>query len=335
MPAEPTRRIAFVDYGKGFCIVLVVMMHATLGLEAATGREGFLHAVVDFATPFRMPAFFLIAGLFLSRSIDQNWRAYLDRKFLHFAYFYVLWLSIQFAFKFPGMVKTQGAGATLASYAEAFVQPFGTLWFIYLLPVFFVATKVTRGLPPAMVWICAILLEIAPIETGVVVIDEFAARFVYFYSGYLFAPRIFVFADAAALRSRLALAGLAIWGLVNAGLVLHGTAKLPLVSLLLGFAGAAALIALSALLARRDSLPPLRYCGQKTLAIYLAFFLPMALTREILLRGGWIVDIGAMSLIVTLVAVAVPLMLECSVRHTPLGFLFARPQALRLCRSSS
>ena len=79
---EPASRIAFVDYGKGFCIVLVVMMHSVLGLEAAVGHEGWLHAVVAFAKPFRIPSFFLIAGLFLSRSIDSDWRSYLDRKVL-------------------------------------------------------------------------------------------------------------------------------------------------------------------------------------------------------------------------------------------------------------
>ena len=37
-------------------------------------------------------------------------------------------------------------------YLQAFVQPFGTLWFIYLLPVFFVVTKLTRNLSPVAVW---------------------------------------------------------------------------------------------------------------------------------------------------------------------------------------
>ena len=31
----------------------------------------------------------------------MEWRDYLDKKVLHFAYFYVLWVTIQFAFKAP------------------------------------------------------------------------------------------------------------------------------------------------------------------------------------------------------------------------------------------
>ena len=93
--------IDWVDYAKGFCIVMVVMMHSTLGVEQAAGREGWMHALVAFAKPFRMPDFFLISGLFLARVIDRDWRDYLDRKVVHFAYFYVLWVTIQFAFKAP------------------------------------------------------------------------------------------------------------------------------------------------------------------------------------------------------------------------------------------
>ena len=57
----------------------------TLGVEQAAGREGWMHAAVALARPFRMPDFFLISGLFLARVIDRARRDYLDRKVLHFA----------------------------------------------------------------------------------------------------------------------------------------------------------------------------------------------------------------------------------------------------------
>ena len=46
-------------------------------------------------------------------------------------------------------------------------------------------------MPWLIVWLGAAALEIAPIHTGSVLIDEFASRFVYFYTGYIFAPHIF------------------------------------------------------------------------------------------------------------------------------------------------
>jgi hypothetical protein len=42
-------RVDWVDYAKGICIVMVVMMHSVLGVEAAADQTGFMHALVAFA----------------------------------------------------------------------------------------------------------------------------------------------------------------------------------------------------------------------------------------------------------------------------------------------
>src|SRR6478672_631819 len=165
-PAPSSRqRVDWVDYAKGFCICFVVMMHSTLGVEQALGQQGWMHALVAFAKPFRMPDFFMISGLFLAQVIARDWRTYLDRKVAHFAYFYVLWTAIQFAVKAPAFLHESGLAGMLWAYIESFWEPFGTLWFIYLLPVFFVVTKLARTLhvPVAAVWLVGAALEIAHI----------------------------------------------------------------------------------------------------------------------------------------------------------------------------
>jgi uncharacterized membrane protein YcfT len=323
-------RVDWVDYAKGFCIVMVVMMHSTLGVEAAAGREGWMHALVAFAKPFRMPDFFLISGLFLARVIDRDWRDYLDKKVVHFFYFYVLWVTIQFAFKAPMFAAEMGwRGAGLA-YLEAFIEPFGTLWFIYLLPIFFVVVKLTRGLPWMLIWLVGAALEIAPIHTGWMVIDEFAGRFVYFYSGYIFATRIFDFAAGVQREPAAALGGLILWGILNGVMVFAGTGDLPFVSLGLGLVGAAAVVAVAALMAKTELLASLRYCGANSIVIYLAFFLPMAATRTILLKTGIITDLGTVSLIVTAAGVIGALCWYWAVRRTPARILFERPDWAKL-----
>ena len=238
--AAARQRIEWVDYAKGFCIVFVVMMHSTLGVGQAAGSEGWLHYVVAFAQPFRMPDFFLISGLFLAQVIDRDWRTYLDRKVVHFVYFYLLWTAIQFALKAPGLMQGHGVAGVAWLYLETFWEPFGTLWFIYLLPIFFVVTKLAHGwrIPVLAIWLVAAALEIAPIHTGWTIVDEFAGRFVYFYTGYILAQRIFTLASQVQAQPETALAGLVIWGLVNGVLVFGGYAGLPVVSLALGLAGA-------------------------------------------------------------------------------------------------
>ena len=329
MTAVPhaAERIDWVDYAKGICIIMVVMMHSVLGVELAAGQTGFMHALVTFAKPFRMPDFFLISGLFLPLVIDRGWRTYLDRKVVHFAYFYVLWVTIQFGFKAPAFAADAGWGHAGYLYLESFIEPFGTLWFIYLLPVFFVVIKLTRGLPPPLIWGAAALLEAAHVVTGWTVIDEFCARFVYIYSGYLFAELVFALSDRARAHPWRALAGLALWAVVNGGLVVLGYSEWPLVSLALGLAGACAIITAGTLLARMHWMNFFRFCGAHSIVIYLAFFLPMAATRTLLLKTGLIPDIGTISLIVTGVGVVGALVIWKAALALRANFLFERPAA--------
>jgi uncharacterized membrane protein YcfT len=215
-------------------------------------------------------------------------------------------------------------------YALAFIEPFGTLWFIYLLPIFFVVTKATRRVPPVVIWFAAAALQSAQIDTGWTAIDEFAGRFVYFFTGYVLAPQVFALAATVEARPRWAMAGLILWATVNGGLVFLGLAGIPLVSLALGLVGAAAVVSLSALMARAQAFEAVRYCGQNSIVIYLAFFLPMAATRTLLVKTGLVPDVGVMALLITAAGVLGALAVWWSARGTRANFLFERPDVLRI-----
>ncbi len=92
------------------------------------------------------------------------------------------------------------------------------------------------------------------------------------------------------------------------------------------------MIALAALFSKVRFLDVLRYAGEHSITIYLAFFLPMAATRYALLKTGIIPDLGTVALIVTVFAIAGPLLLQLLVRNTPLSFLFERPAWLHFDR---
>lgn len=326
------QRIDWVDYAKGFCIVMVVTMHSTFGVEQAAGAVSWMHAVSDFTKPFRMPDFFLISGLFLARAIDRDWTSYLDRRVWHFVYFYVLWLTLQIGFKAPGLAGEVGALGVVQLYLHSFIDPFGTLWFIYLLPVFFVVTKLVRRVPPLLVFLAGVALETAQFHSGNTLVDEFAARFVYFYAGYWLCTHFFALARTVQQHPKFAIAALLVWAPFNGLMVASGLAFVPGLSLVMGFVGAAAVIALAALLSKVRFLDVLRYAGEHSITIYLAFFLPMAATRYVLLKTGIIPDLGTVALIVTVFAIAGPLLLRLLVRNTPLFFLFERPAWLHFDR---
>jgi uncharacterized membrane protein YcfT len=336
-------RIDWVDYAKGICILLVVMMHSTLGVEKASGETGWLGYVVEFSKPFRMPDFFLISGLFLGLVIDRPWQRYLDRKVVHFFYFYVLWLTIQFVFKAPGWME-EGAGAIdlVQKYMMSFVEPFGTLWFIYMLPVFFIVTRLGKSIPMFLL-AGAALLEILPIHSGWLMVDEFASRYVYFLAGYLFAERIFQVADWVRANTAMALGYLGIWAVLNglivfapvsgamtsllpAGAELSSYSHLPFVSLVLGGMGAMAIICAGVLLSAFSWTGFLQYLGRNSIVVYLAFFLPMAVSRAVLLKFAPFLDIGTVSFLVMVSAAMGPVVLYWAIQWTGYGkFLFHRP----------
>jgi uncharacterized membrane protein YcfT len=286
-----------------------------------------------------MPEFFMISGLFLSRIIDRDWRTYGDRRVVHFLYFYLLWLIIHSALKFP-----QVSGGSVAVFLEhlafSLVEPFSILWFIYLLAVFGALTKLLRRVYPPVLLAAAAALEIAPIETNWYLLNEFCNRYVYFLAGYILAPHVFRLAGWADAHRGLTLLVLAAWALVNgfatmtpSGIESFPTiASLPFLSLMFGAAGAVATVFTAVLLVRTVLAEPLRYAGAQAIAIYLALVIPMAATRILLLKSGLIQDVGVVSLIVTIVAIIVPLILERLVRHTPASFLFRRPAAFRIDR---
>ena len=106
----------------------------------------------------------------------------------------------------------------------------------------------------------------------------------------------------------------------------------PVFSLALGFAGALAIITVAVLISTLPKLDWVRYCGENSIVIYLAFFLPMGLTRTALIKTGIISSVGWMALIVTVAGIAGALAVWWAVRDTRLSFLFERPESFKLPR---
>ena len=336
--SENAQRLQWVDMAKGLSILLVVMMYSAFSVGEDTGGTGVLHWVIGFATPFRMPEFFMISGLFLSMVIARDWKRYADRRVVHYLYFYALWAIIHIVFK---VALLSGDPATATTYLVwAIVEPYGVLWFIYMLAVVSAATKLMHQLrvPHWAVLGVGAILQISSIHTGSYVVDQFAAYFVYFYAGYALAPHIFNLADWAGRNALLATGALALWAIVNAALVFSpgfeigaghvtmGLAALPCVHLVLALVGTVALCVLAMLLTKLPSMNWLRWLGSKSLIIYLVFVLPMGIVRTILLKVGLITDVSTISIIVMAISIVSPLVLYWLVERTGwCKFLFTRP----------
>ena len=331
---QQSERVDWVDHAKAISILLVVAMHSTLGVSARMGDAGWMERMVEWAEPFRIPAFFLTAGLFLHRSVDRSWRVTLDGKVVHFAYFYVLWLSVQFLFKAPAIALDEGWNVALRTWAMGFVQPFGTLWFITVLPLFFLLVKAAhRRVPPAIVLCLATLAHVTPIHSGWILLDEGASRFVFFAAGALLAPQIFALAEWVRRENVALWIALAAWACLQTAYVANGWAGQPVVSLALGGMGAMALVAVAVRLCDSGRAALLAWIGRHTLPIYLAFFLPMAVSRTVLVKLDGMLGFGSplIAFVVTASAVAGSIVIFLiAQRFAFTRFLFTRPNAFKL-----
>lgn len=333
-------RLSWVDTAKGLSIILVVMMHSAFGVGDETGQTGVLHWIIGWATPFRMPEFFLISGLFLSQVIGRDWLKFADRRIVHYFYFYALWAVIQIVFKVG--LGTGDPLSMIQQIALAIVDPYGVLWFIYMLAVFSLVTKLLYDLRVNN-WVAlgvAAILQILPIgPTGSYIVDQFAEYFVYFFAGYALAPWLFKAVDWAQDRILLTIAGLAAYAVINGVLVFGGGAELlpehtivggyaslPVLHLALALVGSLALCVTAALLSKLAFMDWLRWLGAHSIVVYLSFSIPMAITRTVLLKVGIIEDTSILSIIVLLSAVISPLILYWLIQKTGWGkFLFERP----------
>ena len=175
--------------------------------------------VVEFARPFRMTDFFLIAGLFLASRIDAPVAALPRpegaalRLFLRALAHHPVRLQGARLRGRDGLGRG-GAGISGRRSSSRGARSGSSITWRF--------SWSSRGFLKNVPWPYRLgrgvaALEMAPIHTGSVLIDEFASRFVYFYSGYVFAGfRVSVLADRRPSPTHVrALMGLALWAVAE------------------------------------------------------------------------------------------------------------------------
>ncbi len=227
----------------------------------------------------------------------------------------------------------------------AIFVPYSVLWFIYMLAFFSAATKLlyNNHVPHWLVLSVAAVLQILPTGNQAAFINYFAEYFVFFYAGYAFAPKIFKLTSWAQQNVLVAIGGLLAWAGLNFGLVFWpsanmqpdhvstGFASWPVIHLALAFAGATAICVFSALLARFNLAKPFAWVGERSLAVYVAFVIPMAIVRTVLFKLGIITDVGTISLLVIIAAATSSLIVYEIVQKIGFGkFLYERPEWAKL-----
>jgi uncharacterized membrane protein YcfT len=305
----PERRLPWVDLAKGLCIIAVVALW--------TGRQmqwdaGWIVSFERFARPFRMPDFFLLSGLFVGAVLHRPWRSYLDTKVVHFAYFLVLWTFIIVPIAWLG--GTQRPATVPAMLGELavkmFYKPEAMLWFILMLPVFFVVTRLLQRVSPLLVLNAAAVLAMLRLHTGVYPLDWFAKYFVFFYAGHVLSGAVLALAKAVPHRPVVAVVALLAWAGLNHLFTTSDFAE--------------------AVLAPLSWTAPLRWLGAHSIVVYLGFYVPLMVLIRVVRRVAPQLDAGSAATLVWAGSIAIAVGLYLLLRRTPLRYLYERPAWARL-----
>lgn len=265
------RQINWVDSGKGFAIILVVLVHTCNWLLDAGLGIPWWDSFNEVFTTLRMPLFFLLSGLFASKWLSEDWGVLGAKKLVFLYWIFMLWSVIGSFVSVLGLA-IQDSETTPAQFvgglALSLVRPRFELWFIWALALFFILAKLTRKWP--------ILVQLASAgalafvwQSGFISVnigwDGAAKHYLFFLIGVTYREVIFKALERTPIATRVGVivlwAGLAVWlvnttadevpGLKFAGSLLGASAGICLSSLLAGFRG-------------------IRQLGKKSLPIYLA-----------------------------------------------------------------
>lgn len=142
LPALKKSRLYWVDYLKGIAIILVVYRHALLGIQRSglTIPDAFVNANMIFYS-FRMPLFFMLSGIFISRSLAKRTvKQFVSTKFETLLYPYLIWVTIQVTLQIV-MSSFTNSNRTLIDYTYILYQPRNLDQFWYL-PALFNSTVI-------------------------------------------------------------------------------------------------------------------------------------------------------------------------------------------------
>lgn len=131
-----SKRVDWVDFGKGFTIFLVVLGHVLLGLYQSNRfipSNNWLWFGTQTVYIFHIPVFFALAGYFFKPV--ESWLDYTDfvkKKTISLGVPYLFYNILQFVLQQLGGDTVRDA-ASFSDLLLIYRQPLGVSWFIYVL----------------------------------------------------------------------------------------------------------------------------------------------------------------------------------------------------------
>lgn len=316
-------RIKWVQCARGLTITLVVLGHMLYGIDEAIGIDPqvFLLSTTPLAM-FRMPLFFFVAGIFAYRSIARPTETFLNRTLLHLVWIYLVWSVVHWAIKAPlGSLGNEGMDPM--AIARILYRPIDVLWFIYVLALFFLVTRLLRNVPAFVVLTFAATMAAGFYETDPKWLQRAANTYVYFVMGYygseLVLEKSRMLRPVHALLLVPAFAATALW------LVASGHWKDPTLWFAGSLFGILAMCSFCIAVSETRLGDLMRFVGDNSLPIFVAHTIVGPTTRVLLHKGGVTSDPAVLVPVCTVVATGAPIVMALLADRLGMSWLFRRP----------
>ena len=121
-------RFNWIDVSKGLGIILVVYGHVARGIDAAGFDFNYFSQIDNGIYAIHMPLFFLLSGLFFTKSAKNGVPIYINSKVASIMYPYLIWSFIQIIIQFFASNYTNGK--TNIHEVFTFFIPRAQFWFL-------------------------------------------------------------------------------------------------------------------------------------------------------------------------------------------------------------
>lgn len=262
-------RSDWVDIARGIGIILVVYGHALRGHFPLAGTESWQAVQDSLIYSFHMPLFFVLAGLFLWRSIEKDRCGFLAGRWEQIIYPYLLWSAITAGIELP---LAQFVNSPL-SWHEVWQIPFKPIeqyWFLYALLVHQLIAAIAY--PRKWLLLAAIVIGLGLVSwlSGAWIVVRSMLYLPYLVAGIFAVPMLQALARATFVaRASVAVGSWLAFAVMSASS--YPGAKSMMLGYAMGFSGSLGLIATAMLLTHMTALArSLVLLGQASLAIYVA-----------------------------------------------------------------
>jgi fucose 4-O-acetylase-like acetyltransferase len=327
-----SNRLAWIDYARGIAIILVLYRHIFEGISRS-GVEAAQYSWLENANiifySFRMPLFFILSGVFISKSLaKRSMKGLIMNKVNILLYPYLLWSFIQITIQIllSGYVN---AHRGLADYGYVFLYPrrIDQFWYLYALFNVMVLYIFTREklhfklwhqlLAGTLMYFSSSYLSTKHIDAGF--IYDICHYYIFFAIGELISGIILNKENVTKFSSWKLFATLIPVFIIGQYYFLHSNLAAkdnlfveehqPLLFAIIALSGCAFMINISFLLQRYNCIKLLRIAGYHSLYIYVSHVLVASAVRMCLTKIFGITYLPALLVICLFFAVIIPILL--------------------------